>query len=153
MEKTVAEEKRKLPIMGRVGVIFLTWRRYQENGMRPHKMTLKQFYLLNQLAKREFLYPSEISEMLFCDRPTATVIIDNLKKYGWVQKLRDPNNGKRTQILITPQGKDKLGSIEMHFKSDEAPFDPLACFDEEEKATFEKLLIKLHQHIKQVEKP
>jgi DNA-binding MarR family transcriptional regulator len=143
------DEKKKLPVMSRLGVIFLTWRRYQEKGVKSSNLTLKQYYILKQLLKKEFLNPSEIADMLFCDRPTATVVIDNLKKYGFVTKEKDSEDGKRIQVRITGKGLQQVKKAEEEFEK-LTDFDPLACFTEEEEKTLEELLIKLHNHIKEL---
>lgn len=141
------DEKKKLPVMSRLGIIFLTWRRYQEKGVKSSNLTLKQYYILKQLLKKDYLNPSEIAEMLFCDRPTATVVIDNLKKYGFITKEKDAEDGKRIQVKITEMGMKQVKLAEESFAK-LADFDPLACFTEEEKEIFEELLKKLHSHIK-----
>lgn len=142
-------EKSKLPIMSRLGVIHLTWRRYLEKTTKNNKLTLNQYYILRQLVKREFLNPSEIADMLFCDRPTATVVIDNLKKYGYITKEKDEENGKYIRVRITEQGLSQVKETERAFEQ-MPEFDPLSCFTEEERATLEALLIKLHTHVKQI---
>jgi DNA-binding MarR family transcriptional regulator len=143
----ILEEKKKLPVMSRLGVVFLTWRRYLEKTAKSSDLTLKQFYILRQLIRREYLNPSDIAEQLYCDRPTATVVIDNLVKYGYVIKERDQEDGKRIQVKITDKGRNQVKLAADAF--DKMPkFDPLSCFTEVEKATFEELLIKLNQHIK-----
>ena len=88
----------KLSVIGRIGVISLMWKRYLQKQLLPHNITLKQTYLLKQLIRVDFLYPAKISELLFCDRPTASVIIGNLVKNGWVQKDHDTENKKRVCI-------------------------------------------------------
>lgn len=142
-------ENKKLPVMSRLGVVFLTWRRYQEKAVKSNNLTLKQYYILKQLLKKEYLNPSEIADMLFCDRPTATVVIDNLKKYGFITKEKDAEDGKRIRVVITEKGRQQVKLAEEAF-SKLADFDPLSCFSEEEKKTFEELLIKLHNHIKEL---
>lgn len=137
--------KPSLPTMSRLGVIFLTWRRHLEGGVRPYGVTIKQQYLLKQLAAKEYLYPSDIAEMLFCDRPTATVIIGNLKKNGLVDTAKDETNGRRQKVWLTEAGRDKLA--EMGKRSPDQ-FDPLSCFTPEEKAQLDRLLKKLHRHLK-----
>ncbi len=137
----------KLPIMSKFGVIFLTWRRYLQRDLNPYKITLKQSYVLNQLSKEEYLYPSQIADMLFCDRPTATVIINNMAREKWVRKEKDFENGKQTRIYITEEGRDKLQSI----NTVEADFNPLSCFTDEEKKQLELLLKKLRNHLRQIE--
>jgi DNA-binding MarR family transcriptional regulator len=143
------KDKKRLPIMSRLGVVFLTWRRYLEKVTKSRGLTLNQYYILRQLIKREYLNPSEIAEQLYCDRPTATVVIDNLQKYGYVTKEKDAEDGKRIQVKITDKGRIQAELVEEAITT-EAKFDPLSCFSEEEKQTFEELLMKLHDHVKQI---
>jgi DNA-binding MarR family transcriptional regulator len=140
----------KLTSMERVSIAHLIWTRYLQRGLLPYGINLKQVFMLRQLSKKEFLFPSQIAQMLFCDRPTATVIIRNMERQGWVKREKDPENKKRTRIFITPEGKAKLSSIPLSkYRSGKTP-DPLSCFNEEEKEQFEKLMIKLTDHLKQM---
>ncbi|MBI9050489.1 MAG: winged helix-turn-helix transcriptional regulator [Anaerolineaceae bacterium] len=135
-------------MMGQLGNAFLTWRRYLQKQVAKHEVTLKQFFVLRRLSKVAFLHPSQVAELLFCDRPTATVVINNLRKYGWVETMKDPLNRKFQQIMLTEQGKTKLNEINqsMTLNPDQL-FDPLACFSTEEKQHFEALLEKLTNHL------
>jgi DNA-binding MarR family transcriptional regulator len=99
-----------LPI-SRIGVIYLTWSRRMQKELLPHRLNVKQLHVLQELTRREYLYPSQIAETLFSDRPTATVIIRNLRKYGWVDKERDPSNFRRFRVVITPSGRDKVREV------------------------------------------
>lgn len=134
-------------IMARLGVAFLTWRRYLQRSIAPHGITLKQHYVLHQLEKTDYLYPSDIAEALFCDRPTATVILDNLEKQGWIQRLPDPENRRYTRISITPSGHEKLSELHALPGVD---FDPLEPFTTEELDEFSRLLAKLNRHLDQI---
>ncbi len=134
----------KLPVMSRLGIVFLTWRRHLESEIRPYGITLKQLYLLRRLAGKE-LRPSEIADMLFCDRPTATVVIDNMKRYGWVTSEADISDGRQRIVRLTKAGKEKLKGLE---NMPEEAIDPLACFTEEERNELERLLRKLQEHFK-----
>lgn len=139
------KKESNLPVMSRLGVVFLMWRRHLESGVRPLNVTLKQQYLLKRFEEREYLYPSEIADMLYCDRPTATVVINNMKKYGWISSEKDPENGRRQRVKLTPPGMEKLA--ELRGRPAES-INPLACFNDSEKAEFERLLKKLHRHLK-----
>lgn len=141
-------KNKNLPIMSRLGVIFLTWRRYLQKDLLPYGITLKQMYVLKQLDVKEYLYPAEIADILFCDRPTATVILKNMKRYGWIVQERDPENAKRFRIAITPAGRNKLCSISVSKPKD--VFDPLECFTPDELSQLEALLKKLSKHINQL---
>ncbi len=138
---------KKLPVMSRLGVVFLTWRRHLEKTTKSHSLTLNQYYILRQLKQKEYLNPSEIAEMLFADRPTATVVIDNLKKYGYVRKERDAEDGKRIRVSITEAGIRQVDEAEKDME-EMTTFDPLACLSEEEKQTLEELLVKMQNHMK-----
>lgn len=136
--------------MGHLGTAFLTWRRYLQQQLIDQEITLKQLFVLRRLAKREFLYPSEIAETLFCDRPTATVIINNMRRYGWVESRKQPDNRKHTQIRITLAGRAKLEALDAVSAEQSQPlFDPLACFTPDELCEFERLLATLNQHLAQ----
>jgi DNA-binding MarR family transcriptional regulator len=139
------QAKKSLSTMSRLGVVFLTWRRHLDCGVRPHSITLKQQYVLRQLAAKEYLTPSDIAGMLFCDRPTATVVIGNMKKYGWIQSEKDEENGRRKKVTLTPCGREKLAALAL---LPQESIDPLACFTDGEKAEFDRLLKKLHGHLK-----
>ena len=139
----------KLPVMSRLGVVFLTWRRHLEKTTKSHSLTLNQYYILRQLKQKEYLNPSEIAEMLFADRPTATVVIDNLKKYGYVRKERDAEDGKRIRVSITEAGRIQVDEAEKDMEN-RAAFDPLACLSKEEKQTLEALLVKVQNHMKNI---
>ncbi len=111
----------KLSIIGRIGIISLLWKRYLQKQLLPHNITLKQMFLLKQLIRVDYLYPAKIAELLFCDRPTVSVIIRNLVKNGWVQKDNDPENRKRIRISITLQGAKKVNQVlEGGYKGDKS---------------------------------
>ncbi|VBB07150.1 Hypothetical protein LUCI_2394 [Lucifera butyrica] len=141
----------KLPTMSKLGVVFLTWRRYLQRKLNSHKITLKQLYVLRQLEKCEFLYPSQIADMLFCDRPTATVVIKNLEREGWVTKEKDHENSKQVKVFLAPEGHQKLLSLKNGSKLPVEEVDPLECFTIEEKQQFDQLISKLDRYIAKLE--
>ncbi len=136
-------------VIARMATAFLTWRRYLQGFLAPHQITLKQAYVLRQLIRQEYLYPSDIATMLYCDRPTATVIIRNMEKAGWIQREKDEQNRKFVRISITAAGRQKLNELQASPWAN-PPFDPLECFSEEEVQELEQLLDKLNQHLKQI---
>jgi DNA-binding MarR family transcriptional regulator len=137
------------PTMSRIGVIFLTWQRYLQKQLVPHQITLKQQFVLRKLVAKPSLNPSQIAHMLYCDRPTATVILNNMERQGWVRKSKDPLNRKLVDISITVEGREKLASLQQAFESAQE-FDPLSCFSEEENEQLNQLLKKLNDHLQQI---
>ena len=138
----------KLKPMNKMGVIFLTYRRQLQKELTPHEITLKQHYLLKQLTRKDFLYPSEIADILFCDRPTATVVLNNMEKQHWIQREKDLENGKQIKIILTQEGRDKFNAVDKALQtSPNSTYDPLACLTDEEKFQLDRLLNKVWHHI------
>ncbi|HHH76575.1 MAG TPA: MarR family transcriptional regulator [Phycisphaerae bacterium] len=136
-------------VMALIGQSHLTWRRYLQSGLVKYGITLKQLYLLRQLAKREFLNPTKIAEMLYCDCPTATVVIGNMEKRSWLVRQKDPENRRRVRVQITPSGRDKLEEVITSAESaSRAKVDPLACFSDNQVNELETLMRTLHEHLK-----
>lgn len=48
--------------------------------------------------------------MLYCDRPTASVVISNLKKYGLIASEKDEANGRRQKVTLADAGREKRNS-------------------------------------------
>jgi DNA-binding MarR family transcriptional regulator len=137
--------------MALVARAHLRWRRFQHAALSTQGITLKQYYVLSQLEKKSYLYPSRIAELLYCDRPTASVVIGNLEKHGWVSRRRDPDNGKRVRVALTAAGRQKLEAVDnAPLIEQKAAVEPLACFSDEEKDQFEALLGRLNKHLKLV---
>ena len=136
------------PIQQQLSVAFLTWRRHLQRQLVPHEITLKQFYVLQQLARRAYLYPSQIAEMLYCDRPTATVVIRNMAREGWVTRDRDEQDRRQVRVAITAQGRRKWTEVERARQGARtSASDLIACFDEAEVAALSRLLSKLNAHL------
>ncbi|KUO70345.1 MAG: hypothetical protein APF77_09410 [Clostridia bacterium BRH_c25] len=138
----------KLTLMSKLGIVYLTWTRMLQKDLVPYKITLKQQYVLGQLSKKDFLYPSQIADMLFCDRPTASVIIKNMEREKWVKREKDMENAKQIRIYITEEGRQKLASLKgTSGPEDMARYDPLQCLTIEERNQLDVLMTKVLSHI------
>ena len=145
-----------LSIIDRLGIGFLTWRRYLHSCLVPQQITLKQLFVLSRLARQEYLLPTQIARFLFCDRPTATVIVRNMERNGWVERSTDQGDRRRKRVTITPAGRTKLREVDVQVWQPIAEqMDPLGCFDEDERVEMDRLLRKLNAHLRTItqEKP
>ena len=92
--------------------------------------------------------------MLFCDRPTATVIVRNMARKGWVERRQDEEDRRQKRVILTAGGRAKLAEVRTHVWGPvAASFDPLGCFDEEERRELDRLLAKLGKHLQQAHQP
>ena len=139
-------------VMQHLSTAFLTWRRHLQRRLVPYEITLKQVDVLRQLIRREYLHPSRIAELLHCDRPTATVIVRNMEREGWVTRAQDDQDRRQVRVAITEQGRRKLDEIAGATPRDLArELDPLGCFDERQVAELDHLLVRLNAHLARLE--
>ncbi len=135
--------------MNMIGFIFLTYRRQVQKELSAYDITFQQERILKYLAERVYFYPSEIAELIFCDRPTASVVIKNMEKKNWVKKSKDSENGKQVKVTLTSIGRKKVIMLKKSLKNlPDQVYNPAECFSENEQAQFEELLIKYWNYIK-----
>lgn len=128
----------------------LQWKRRVARDLAPHGVNPKQIYLLRRLRDEGARTPSEIAELLFADRPSVTSMLGTLERAGWVTRRRDPDNGKRVLVEITPAGARKLASVpEPLWRSGRTSFDPEAGLSPAERAAAVRLLEKLNAWLNQ----
>jgi DNA-binding MarR family transcriptional regulator len=137
--------------MARLGVAFLTWRRYLQRRYQQFGITIKQLRILEELHKNGKLSPSQIADILFADRPTTTVVINNLEKNGWITKSKDETNRKRTLVTMTASGEEKRHEVRTGLSGGGVVFNPETCYDEEQKRRFHELLDLLEGHFKLIQ--
>ena len=143
-------KRKQKPIMQAITVASLNWKRHLQKEILPFGITLKQFYVLRELKREGVLNPSEIADMLYCDRPTATVVIKNMEKQGWVKRELDPDDSRRIKVTLKPAGQKKMTEIDRKLRdTKKESFDPLSCFTSREKEQLAKLLRKLNLHIEE----
>jgi DNA-binding MarR family transcriptional regulator len=135
-----------LPI-SRIGIIYLAWSRRLQKELLPHGITLKQLHVLQELQRRPALHPAQIAAMLYSDRPTATVIIANLLKNGLVTSERDPDNGRRKRIAISPAGRAKVAAVRQCGFRGNRGFAMERCLSAAEAHQLDTLLQKVQNHV------
>ena len=140
--------EKEQPIMRAIGTASLVWKRYAQRNIHPHGVTVNQYEVLRQLKRRGTLFPSDIAEMLFCDRSTATVVIRNMEKKGWVKREIDRQDHRRFLVTVSSAGLEKYEEVPWdtpEFKK--TRFQPTACFSKKEKGQLVSLLAKLNAHL------
>lgn len=123
----------------------LGWKRRVARGLAPHGIAPKQVFLLRKLAEAGSLAPSELAELVYADRPSATSMLGTMERAGWVSRRRDPGNGRRVIVEITARGRAKLASVPLRlWRSGKTAFDPEAALTPAERAEAIRLLEKLN---------
>ncbi|MBE0636143.1 MarR family transcriptional regulator [Candidatus Bipolaricaulota bacterium] len=130
-----------------ISAIHLGIRRYLQIGLETQDLTLNQNRLMMLLSQRPFLNPSEAAELLSCDRPTASVIIRNLEKKGWLSRQPDPENRRRVRIVLTDAGRAKTRQTLAWGRKFKGEFDPTEMFADSEADPLKQGLEKINAYI------
>ena len=123
----------------------LSWKRRVARDLAPHGLNPKQIFVLRKLMESGGLAPSEIADLTFADRPTATSMIGTMERAGFVKRRQDPENAKWVIVEITVRGQKKLESVPQElWRRGKTTFDPEACFTKEERGELIRLLEKMN---------
>jgi len=146
-QENVGFPRENLALSQMAQVIYM-FRRYRQAHVNAFGVTVPQFNALVQLDRRGSLNPSRIADLLFIDRPTATVVLRNLERNGWIERARDESNRKYVVARITDSGRAKLGELRRAEEEQAGDFEPLSCLGDEERGQLEAMLDRLIVHFR-----
>ncbi|WP_425309013.1 MarR family transcriptional regulator [Ammonicoccus fulvus] len=75
--------------------------------VNPH-----QARALRAIARRAPLRPSALAESLRVAPRSATEVVDALVAGGWVERARDPDDGRAMLLDLTAPGRELIGDID-----------------------------------------
>ena len=113
------------------------------------KKTLKNYPInTTEFSVMEFLYSKgeksiqEIRDRILLASGSATYVVDNLEKKGYVNRIVNETDKRVTYIKLTREGKDLINNIfPMHKKNTKKIFNDLT---NEELVTLKKILKKIN---------
>ena len=83
-------------------------RLFKTKGITP-----AQFNVLHLLHIRgDGLRPSELSELLVVDPASATYLMDQMEKRGWILRTDDPGDRRAYRIVRTKAGREKHTEVQ-----------------------------------------
>ena len=140
-------------LMELVSRAHLQWKRRIARDLVPYGINPKQIFLLRKLVEAGSLAPSEVADLVYADRPTATSLLGTMERAGWITRRRDPTNGKRVIVEITAVGRRKVASVPLRlWRTGKTTFDPAAALSAAERAEAIRLLEKLNAWIDRTSK-
>jgi DNA-binding MarR family transcriptional regulator len=71
----------------------------------PDDLTLPQFDVLVQLARRDGMTPGELTRELLVTAGNVTGIVDRLVRRGLVERRRVQADGRTRSLVLTPRGQ------------------------------------------------
>lgn len=132
----------------------LRFKRRVARELLPHHIGPKQIYVLRQLAESGGLSPSQLAQLVFADRPSATSMLNTLERAGWVRRRAHPEDGRQVVVQITAQGRRKLASVPLGlWRTGHTAFDPEARLKPAEREQLVRLLEKLNAALDEEAEP
>jgi len=77
-------------------------RNFRDAGL---EITPEQWAVLMQLMQKDAQCQQDLATLTNKDMPSMTRLVDNLEKYGLVQRLPDPSDRRMKRIHLTKDGK------------------------------------------------
>jgi DNA-binding MarR family transcriptional regulator len=88
-----------------------------DKRLKPHGITLAQWYFLRELWQEEGITQRELSRRMDVSEPTTTVAIDLMEKAGLIERQRDPGQRNSINVRLTRKGK-RLKNEVLHIARD-----------------------------------
>jgi len=114
-----------------------------EFGITESKLDLLLLLLLHE--DRPFVTPSAIADRLGIRRASVTALLDWLEKRAWIVREKSEHDRRMIHVSITQEGRELVDRVLPTFWATCASL--LSDLDEEERAVFEKILVKLNDSI------
>lgn len=101
------------------------------------------FRMLEALAKED-LSVSALGEAIGVDQPRASRLVQQGVAQGWVRREADPDDARRTRIVLTDEGRTLVRGVRGQRR--ELLAQALDAFSVQERAELARLLTKLADH-------
>ncbi len=107
--------------------------------------TTQQWAVLGALARSVVIETGvtvkDLIEFLMLSRQNLTAVIDRLVERGWVERVRDSDDGRSRRIRLTDQGRKVWAGMRTQIEAFYS--DALVGFEDRERDEFLRLLNKL----------
>ena len=124
--------------------IFLLAKAYQKahgqfkRCLKPFGLTNLQHLVLEGLWIKEGVTAAELGKMLTLDKATLSGVLDRMLESGWIEKKRDPDDGRLFRLYPTEKTKQlKKELVHLRVEANDAF---LSDFSKEEQILFKRLL-------------
>lgn len=127
-----------------VWIINKDFRRYSENILKKHDITLVSLRYLVIIKKIEGINLQDVAAQLNVDKAIVTRTIKKLVDLDLVEKRQDKNNSRSYSLHLTKKGYDTVEDIKSIFKD---WFYSVTCdFTEEERALYVSFIERVYSN-------
>lgn len=109
-------------------------------------LTFPQFMVLEALLHKDSMTVGEIKDTILSSNGTIPVIINNLEKQDMVKRTKDPEDHRRSLIMLTDKGRELIEQVNP--ENIKMFTDRFSVWAKEEKKELIRLVAKYHEGLK-----
>ena len=122
--------------------------RKEYETIKKHQLTPMQFGVLEALYMKGGLTVGQVIQRNLSTSGNMTVVVRNLERDGWIEKVKNPEDKRSALLSLTPIGRERIEKIlPEHYENVHSIFSVLT---EEEKQTFKTILKKVSHSLAEV---
>ncbi len=106
-----------------------------------HDISVTQCWALDALVRAGPLSLNELAAELYLDKSTASRVVNALERKGYVQRRRNPADGRAVSLAVTSSGASLVARIESEMVAEEKRL--LAEFEPDVRAAMIRLIGRL----------
>src|SRR5687767_9387601 len=69
------------------------------------EITQEQWFVLNKLAWEDGQTQTALGDSIFSDRPNLTRILATMENNGWIRRVTDSEDARKTRVHLTASGR------------------------------------------------
>ena len=104
--------------------------------------------LARPFARGRGMTVKDLIEFLMVTRQNITPLLDRLEERGWVERVKDPEDGRSRRLRLTPQGTSAWQDMQTPIDAFYA--DALDAFSDQERLQLYRLLDKLKDRMSEM---
>lgn len=110
MQLLIPWEEASLPLM--LSVVRSRLRQVSWKLLAPYGVAPQQYQVLRVLSEHPGLCPGQLAGALGLDRPSATRLLQTVRRKGWVEVSAHPSHGRKQCLALSPSGRALASSLE-----------------------------------------
>jgi DNA-binding MarR family transcriptional regulator len=128
-----------------LGVIFRAYVKATSDAVASVPGGHRGFQVMAAAARSRVQSQSALAQQLGIDRTVLTYLIDDLERFGLVERRPNPDDRRNRQIWPTERGAEALDIFESRL--DAAETHVLSALSESDRETFKALLRQVASHV------
>lgn len=98
-------------VLDQTETIYQIVKKIHQEELVKYKINHKKFRILNYLFSEKKCSPSTISDQLYYDRPTTTILLKQLEEAGWILRQTNNLNRRYVEVTLTKEGEHRYVEI------------------------------------------